>query len=259
MVVKCAECECTPTICHKKESSSSMTHCGNCTKEEQCCCISIHLIEAKDECCSDSSCTKFEVRLSGLNPQTKHMNSIQPLQPKKPFEIRSFLFYAKDLFAAALGIEILCIAAAEIGENTGLYFFGFNAGGIIIAYVMGYALAGFTTLITILGRYGNHRQSGKGQSIEGIDNCCSILEQDSSQRFMPNFKTTFANFASGFKRLFRIHKQKGMKMILKSNSRKCMYFDGRDCRFDFLPVFDTLVCSTCAIGGCIYRNHSSSV
>jgi hypothetical protein len=46
-----------------------------------------------------------------------------------------------------------CIAAAEIGENTGLYLFGFKAGGIVIAYAMGYALAGFTTFITILGRY----------------------------------------------------------------------------------------------------------
>ena len=30
--------------------------------------------------------------------------------------------------------EILCIAAAEIGENTGLQLFGFNVWGIIIAY-----------------------------------------------------------------------------------------------------------------------------
>jgi hypothetical protein len=34
------------------------------------------------------------------------------------------------LYAAALGIEILCIAAAEIGENTGLYIFGFNTKGL---------------------------------------------------------------------------------------------------------------------------------
>jgi hypothetical protein len=42
--------------------------------------------------------------------------------------------YVKGLYAAALGIEILCISAAEIGENTGLYLFGFNPGGIAIAY-----------------------------------------------------------------------------------------------------------------------------
>jgi hypothetical protein len=56
-------------------------------------------------------------------------------------------------YAAALGIEILCIAAAEIGENTALYLFGFNPSGIAIAYILGYALAGFTTFATILGRY----------------------------------------------------------------------------------------------------------
>ncbi len=144
------------------------------------------------------------------------MNCIQSSQSDKSFGIRSFLFYAKGLYAA-LGIEILCIAAAEIGENTGLYVFGFNAGGIAIAYVMGYALAGFVTFVTILGRYGNHRQSGEGQSVEGIDSCCSVLEQDSTQGFMPNLKTTFTNFASGFRRLFRIRRQTRIKMILKSS------------------------------------------
>jgi hypothetical protein len=43
--------------------------------------------------------------------------------------------------------------ATEIGENTGLYMFGFNTLGIIIAYVMVYTLTGFTTFVTILGRY----------------------------------------------------------------------------------------------------------
>ena len=82
---------------------------------------------------------------------------------------------------------------------------------------MGYALAGFVTFVTILGRYSKNRQSGKEQSIEGIDSCCSVLGQDSTQRFMPNLKTTFTNFASGFKRLFRIRRQTGMKTILKSS------------------------------------------
>ena len=63
-----------------------------------------------------------------------------------------YLGQVKSLYAAALGIEILCISAAEIGENTGLYLFGFNPSGIVTVYVMGYALAGFTTFITILGR-----------------------------------------------------------------------------------------------------------
>jgi hypothetical protein len=78
------------------------------------------------------------------------------------FRLRAFLLYAKSLCAAALGIEILCIAAAEIGKNTGLYLFGFNAGGIAIAYVMGYALAGFTTFVAILGRHSNQQGCDAG-------------------------------------------------------------------------------------------------
>ena len=66
-----------------------------------------------------------------------------------------FQFLRKNiaLFAAALGIEILYIAAAEIGENTGLYLFGSDLAGIPIAYAMRYVLAGFIIFATILGRY----------------------------------------------------------------------------------------------------------
>ena len=57
------------------------------------------------------------------------------------------------MYSAALGIEILCIMTAEIGENIGLYTFGFNLIVITLAYIIRYALAGFTTFMTILGRY----------------------------------------------------------------------------------------------------------
>lgn len=217
-VVKCAECECIPTICHKMESSRNTTYCGNCTKEEHCCCLAIHLIKDKDECCRDSSCARFEEGgFSRLNSQIRPANSIQPSQPELGFGIRSFLFYAKGLYAAALGIEILCIAAAEIGEKTGLYIFGFNAEGIAIAYVMGYVLAGFTTFVAILGRYGNQQRRDDGNGKQEIDSCCSVLEQDSTQRFMPNLITTFSNFASGLGHLFNIRKQTEIKTILKSS------------------------------------------
>ncbi|MGH9979718.1 MAG: hypothetical protein ACRD8Z_28335 [Nitrososphaeraceae archaeon] len=217
MVVKCAECECTPTICNRKESPRSTTSCDNCTNKGECCCLAIHVTGVKDQCCNDPSCTRIEVHFSGLNPQTKPTISIQSPQPERGFGIRSFLFYAKGLYAAALGIEILCIAAAEIGENTSLYLFGFNAGGIAIGYVMGYALAGFTTFITILGRYGNKHTCDEGNDKQGIDSCCSVLEQDSTQRFVTNLITTFSNFASGFRRLFSIRNQTGIKTILKSS------------------------------------------
>ena len=170
---------------------------------------SIHIAKEK-RCCNDLDCKNaINLFLGGHSQITNDFNTVSSSLPKERqdnFGLRSFFLYAKGLYAAALGIEILCIAAAEIGENTGLYIFGFNADGIAIAYVM--ALAGFVTFVTILGRYDNHCQSGK-ESIDGMDSCCSVLEQDSTQRFMPNLKTTFKNFASGFKRLFRVRKQRG--------------------------------------------------
>ena len=109
--MRCAECQCTPQECIKQDSSQ----CKNCTKAV-CCCISYH-----------------------RRPANGLLSSLF-----------RYLGQVKSLYAAAIGIEILCISAAEIGENTGLYLFGFNPSGIAVAYVMGYALAGFTTFITIL-------------------------------------------------------------------------------------------------------------
>jgi hypothetical protein len=93
----------------------------------------------------------------------------------------------KNLCAAALGIEILCITVAEIGENTSLYLLGFNQIGILFAYAMGYYLATFTTFVTILGRC-------KYSSIDRIDSCCSVLEQDANKDFLSNIVITFKNF-----------------------------------------------------------------
>ena len=111
----------------------------------------------------------------------------------------------------------MCIAAAEIGENTGLYLFGINASGIAIAYAMGYALAGFTTFVTILGRYDNQYHDKKENDNHGIDSCCSVLEQDSTLGFTSNLKATFTNFGVGLKQLLTICKQQGLKTILKSS------------------------------------------
>jgi hypothetical protein len=87
--------------------------------------------------------------------------------------------------------------------------FGFNPLGILIAYVMGYALAGFTTFVTILGRY--------NFSSDQICSCCSVLEQDSRKGFLTNLKTTFTNFAVGFKKLPYLYKLSNLKMILKTS------------------------------------------
>ena len=122
-----------------------------------------------------------------------------------------YLGHVKGLYAVALGIEILCIAAAEIGENTGLYLFGFNPIGIVTAYAMGYALAGFTTFVTILGRY------NLSSSRQDMCSCCSVLEQDSNKGFIPNLSITFRNFAVGLKRFPSLYKQPSLRSILKTS------------------------------------------
>lgn len=170
--MRCAECQCTPKECIKQ----SYFQCKNCTKAE-CCCIIYH---------------KHPVNGS-FSPLFRYLGQI------------------KGLYAAALGIEILCIAAAEIGENSGLYLFGLNPIGIATAYAMGYALAGFTTFVTILGRY------NLDSSKQDVCNCCSVLEQSSNKGFIPNLIITLKNFAIGLKRLPCIYKEPSLRSILKTS------------------------------------------
>jgi hypothetical protein len=115
----------------------------------------------------------------------------------------------KNLLPVALGIEILCIMAAEVGENIGLYTFGFNLTGIVLAYVIGYALAGFTTFMTILGRY-----THSGVKIES---CCSVLEQQSNKGFLSNMFLTFGYFAQGIRKIVYLKKEPNLKYILKTS------------------------------------------
>ena len=65
--------------------------------------------------------------------------------------------------------------------------------------------------------FGVQQGCDAGNRTQEIDSCCSVLEQDSTQRFVPNLVTTFSNFASGFRRLFNIRRQTGIKTILKSS------------------------------------------
>lgn len=173
--------------------------------------------------------------------------------------LSQFLKHIKALYGAALGIENLRIAAAEIGQNTGLYLFGFNLTGIPIAYAMAYALAGLTTFAAILGRYNYTSNSGK------VDSCCSVLEQGAGSGFIPNFKTTFKNFVIGITKLPHLHKQPNLKYILKSSAyilvtAERMYFDRRDGRTYILSVFYlTSYSSGTDDGWCFYSSSTRSV
>jgi hypothetical protein len=123
-------------------------------------------------------------------------------------ELPLFFSHVKTFFAAALGIEILCISAAVIGENSALYFFGYNLHGNAFGYIMGYAAAGFATFMTILGRYNLNAK---------VDSCCSVLEQQSNKGFIAILVLTFKNFGLGISKLFSLHRQSNIKHILKTS------------------------------------------
>jgi hypothetical protein len=146
-------------------------NCKRCTKQ-MCCCVTIHRLDRQNS-------------------------------------ILTFLHHTKSLLAAALGIEILCISAAEIGQNSVLYFFGYHLQGIILGYIMGFAAAGFTTFMTILGRHDLRNTK--------IDSCCSVLEQQSNKGFLPNLIITFKNFGLGISKLSSLHRQPNIKFILKTS------------------------------------------
>jgi hypothetical protein len=157
----------------------------------------MNLSVMNDDCCSDGVCKN-------------NNNMTAELRAKSKGSIHKFFRHVKSLYAAALGIEILCITAAELGENTGLYVLGFNHIGIPFAYAMGYLLATFTTFVTILGRY-------KYASGDRIDGCCSVLEQDNNKGFLPNVVTTFKNFGLGLRKLKDLPKQPNLREILKTS------------------------------------------
>jgi hypothetical protein len=142
---------------------------------------------APQECAKQSNlqcknCTKYDCSCISFHQRPMHFSSVY-----------GYLGDVKGLYAAALGIEIVCITAAEIGENTGLYLFGLNPLVIAIAYAMRYALAGFTTFVTILGRY------GYGSPNKTMCSCSSVFEQESDKGFVMNVSTTLRSCSRSWK------------------------------------------------------------
>ncbi|MGI0052178.1 MAG: hypothetical protein ACRD8K_10615 [Nitrososphaeraceae archaeon] len=184
--IVCYECKCSLGDCNDNELLNNDIRCQNCIKEI-CCCTTIHTYKLKK--------TSLVSNLT-FNSKT-----------------RLFFTTTKSMYSAALGIEILCIMAAEIGENIGLYTFGFNLIGISFAYIIGYALAGFTTFMTILGRYSFSCCSNNIK----IESCCSILEQLSCKGFLPNMLLTFKSFINGFRKISGLRNQSELRYILKTS------------------------------------------
>jgi hypothetical protein len=115
------------------------------------------------------------------------------------------------MYPAALGIEILCIMSAQIGQSISFLLFGYhNLFGITASYALGYGLASFTTFCTIIGRY-----SVKNE----LDGCCSALERKDKHGFVSNLKTTFGNFAVGIREIPNLHNQRDLKHVIIT----CLY------------------------------------
>jgi hypothetical protein len=117
------------------------------------------------------------------------------------------------VFVAALGIEILCIIFAETGENLGLYIFGFNILGIVLSYIIGFSFAGFSTFMSILGRY----DLSKNSNIKIDGGCCSFLDENSNKGFIFNLVETFLNFKRGVIQLIINKNNPQMKGIFISS------------------------------------------
>lgn len=163
--------KCADCLCIPEEcSNQELPNCKNCTKDD-CCCVEIH---AK-----------------------KHDKTT----------LSKFFFNIKNMYVTALGIEILCIASAEIGENTGFFLFGYQRiDGISIGFILGYAFAGFSTFATILGRY----------NLDNVmEGCCSALDCK-DRKFISSLEATFRNFAVGITKMPYLYRQPYAKKILKT-------------------------------------------
>lgn len=125
-----------------------------------------------------------------------------------------FLRETKKMLPSALGIEILCVASAEAGGLLGLYYFGFNALGITMAYVLAYALAGFVTFASILGRRSGAHGGRSHEEDDDIICGCGGPHQDG---FASNLKQTFANFAAGLPRMARLYREPGAWRVVKAS------------------------------------------
>ena len=123
----------------------------------------------------------------------------------KKHSANNFFKNVKNLYATALAIEILCLSAAEIGENSSFIMFGFRTAiAITLGYILGYGLAAFTTFATILGR---------STFSDQMCSCCSVLEQ-TPNGFIVTLLTTFKNCGKGVKKMTQLHKESNVRKIL---------------------------------------------
>ncbi len=123
-----------------------------------------------------------------------------------------FLKETKRLFPSSFGIEVLCVASAEIGGFLALWHYGFNSFGITMSYIMAYAFAGFTTFASILGRSANAHDED-----EIVCGCGDMEHGNGSTGYAAGIKQTFVNFASGLSMMTKLHRKSNAKRIIKAS------------------------------------------
>jgi hypothetical protein len=117
------------------------------------------------------------------------------------------------MFLSALGLELMCFFSASTGQTIAIYWLGFNQTGITVGYLSGFALAGFLTLCTIIGRMKTTVQG----SLE-YDGC-SLLDHSSPKGFVPSLKSTVYAFLRGIRLLYRLPSTPDSGAIIKNALR----------------------------------------
>jgi len=89
-----------------------------------------------------------------------------------------------------------------------------------MAYMMAYALAGFTTFASILGRGRSrheHDHIADNEDMDIIMCGCSGSDHDFSRGFVYSIKQTFLNFGTGLRRMTTLYRQPGARKTIKSS------------------------------------------
>ncbi len=85
---------------------------------------------------------------------------------------------------------------ASTGQTIAVYWLGFNPTGLTYGFIFGFALAGFLTLCTILGRMKNTPQGSYEH--DG----CSVLSYSSG--FVTSLRSTVTAFLMGIRKLYKL-------------------------------------------------------
>jgi hypothetical protein len=98
--------------------------------------------------CAECQCTPLDCKDFDCSVCTKQTCCC--VTPKQHSAYK-FFKNVRNLYATALAIEVLCICAAEIGENSSFILFGYRTTvGITLGYILGLLLQQYLDVHLIL-------------------------------------------------------------------------------------------------------------